>query len=125
MSNNDTQVTLAAQRRNALASLPQGSFDPEGPLLIFSSDPLFWTVPNQRHAQGRPAALTLLLRGGIPAIRFCRLEKTRSGAYRPGAGCIVTFREMAEQIIPRFWTLLEEHPELAPDVDPYEASNAK
>lgn len=120
MSNTNTG-TIEAQRRNALASLPQGSFDPEGPLLIFSSDGLLWTPNNKRHAQHRPAALTLLLREGVPAIRFCRLDQTRSGAYRPGSGCIVTFREMAEQIIPRFWSLLEEHPELAPDVDPYEA----
>ncbi|MDQ6689070.1 MAG: hypothetical protein M3Z18_00980 [Gemmatimonadota bacterium] len=125
MSNNDTQGTLTAQRRNALASLPQGSFDPEGPLLIFSSDPALWTPANLRHAQHRPAALALLLRGGIPAIRFCRLDKTNSGSYRPGAGCIVTFKELGEQIIPRFWSLLEEQPELAWDVDPYEASHAR
>ena len=122
---NDTQGTAVSARRNALASLPQGSYDPEGPLVIFSSDGLLWTPSNKRHAQHRPAALTLLLREGVPAIRFCRLDQTRSGAYRPGSGCIVTFKEMAEQIIPRFWTLLEEHPCLAPDVDPYEASDAK
>jgi hypothetical protein len=125
MSNDDITGTRTAQRRYALASLPQGSFDPEGPLLVFCSDPLLWTASNKRHAQHRPAALALLLRGGIPAIRFCRLDKTRSGAYRPGAGCIVTFRELAEQIIPRFWALLEEHPELAPEPDPYEACRAR
>jgi hypothetical protein len=107
---NATTGTSFAQRRNALASLPQGSFDPEGPLLIFSSDPLLWT---------------LLLREGVPAIRFCQLEKTNSGAYRPGAGCIVTFKELGEQIIPRFWSLLEERPELAWELDPREASRAK
>jgi hypothetical protein len=123
---NGNLLTTVVQRRNALASLPQGSFDPEGPLSIFSGDGLLWTVSNLRHALHRPAALILLLRGGIPALRFSRLEKTRSGMYRPGSGCIVTFKEMAEQIIPRFWSLLEEHPELAPDVDPYEVSrNAK
>lgn len=122
---NGNELTIALQRRNALASLSQDGGDPEGPLQIFSSDTLFWTVSNQRHAQGRPAALALLLRGGIPALRFCRLEKTRSGAYRPGPGCIVTFRELKEQIIPRFWALLEEHRCFESEIDPYEASHAK
>jgi hypothetical protein len=122
---NDTAETISAQRRNALISLSYDSGDPEGPLQIFSSDGLLWSPSNKRHAPSRPGVLAILLRGGVPALRFCRLDKTRSGAYRPGAGCIVTFKELGEQIIPRFWSLLEEHPELAWEADPYEASHAR